>query len=115
METPEQVLVVPRSLLFSGGEIPQGLIRDGLDDLVLGVATPMSDPADGAVDIRLNRTGLTTPGDIDGDGDVDTADLLTLLSAWGVCPPPPAGCPGDLDGNGIVGTADLLTLLANFG
>ncbi|MCZ6603473.1 MAG: NUDIX domain-containing protein [Planctomycetota bacterium] len=34
METPEQVLVVPRSLLFSGGEIPQGLIRDGLNDLV---------------------------------------------------------------------------------
>lgn len=26
------------------------------------------------------------PGDIDGDGDVDTADLLALLGAWGACP-----------------------------
>ena len=26
------------------------------------------------------------PGDIDNDGDVDTADLLTLLGAWGACP-----------------------------
>jgi len=51
------------------------------------------------------------PGDIDGDGDVDTADLLALLAAWGPC----EGCPEDIDGNGVVNTADLLTLLANWG
>lgn len=51
-------------------------------------------------------------GDLDGDGDVDTTDLLALLAAWGPCPP--EACLADLDGDGHVGTADLLILLANW-
>jgi hypothetical protein len=54
-------------------------------------------------------------GDVDGDGDVDTADLLDLLAAWGDCPPPPQTCPADFDGDGDVDTADLLALLGNWG
>jgi hypothetical protein len=54
-------------------------------------------------------------GDIDCDGDVDTADLLALLAAWGDCPEPPSMCPADLNGDGIVNTSDLLDLLANWG
>lgn len=50
------------------------------------------------------------PGDVDGDGDVDTADLLALLGAWGPCP----GCPEDVNGDGAVNTADLLILLAHW-
>ncbi|MDY7000094.1 MAG: hypothetical protein SW019_26200, partial [Actinomycetota bacterium] len=49
-------------------------------------------------------------GDIDGDGDVDTADLLALLGAWGE-----AGGPADLNYDGTVNTADLLLLLGNWG
>ena len=49
-------------------------------------------------------------GDIDGDGDVDTADLLALLGAWGE-----AGGPADVNNDGIVNTADLLLLLGNWG
>ena len=38
-------------------------------------------------DISLTRSeGPPCPGDIDEDGDVDTADLLALLAAWGACP-----------------------------
>ena len=52
-------------------------------------------------------------GDTDGDGDVDTADLLALLAAWGgygeEC------ILADLDLSGDVDTADLLLLLANWG
>jgi hypothetical protein len=48
------------------------------------------------------------PWDFDGDGDVDTADLLFLLGAWGT----PAG---DVDGDGDTDTADLLALLGNWG
>ncbi|MDY7110321.1 MAG: M14 family zinc carboxypeptidase, partial [Planctomycetota bacterium] len=62
-------------------------------------------------DIQLTATTASIPGDIDGDGDVDTADLLALLAAWGAC----EGCPEDIDGNGVVNTADLLILLANWG
>ncbi len=49
-------------------------------------------------------------GDIDGDGDVDVADLAALLADWGDCP----GCPADLDGDGVVGVLDLATLLASW-
>ena len=52
------------------------------------------------------ETGVT--GDLDGDGDVGTADLLLLLASWGAC----AACTADLDGDNVVGTADLLILLA---
>ncbi|NNF41641.1 MAG: CRTAC1 family protein [Phycisphaerales bacterium] len=52
-----------------------------------------------------------TSGDVDGDGDVDFTDLLSVLAAWGPC----AGdCPADLDGDGSVGFSDVLTVLAGW-
>ena len=50
----------------------------------------------------------TCPADFDGDGDVDTADLLHLLGAWGTP-------NGDVDGDGDTDTADLLALLGAWG
>jgi hypothetical protein len=64
-----------------------------------------------AQNVTSNGTLGAKLGDIDGDGDVDTADLLALLAAWGPC----EGCPEDLNGDGLVNTSDLLTLLANWG
>ncbi|MBX3374275.1 MAG: DNRLRE domain-containing protein [Phycisphaeraceae bacterium] len=57
------------------------------------------------------------PGDINGDGTVDFADLLLVLSAWGPCPGDPHHdpCPADLTGDGTVDFADLLIVLANWG
>lgn len=52
------------------------------------------------------------PGDVDGDGAVNTADLLLLLADWGCAD---AYCPGDLNEDGTTNTADLLTLLADWG
>jgi len=52
--------------------------------------------------------GPRCPADFDGDGDVDTADLLHLLGAWGTP-------DGDVDGDGGTDTADLLALLAAWG
>jgi len=56
----------------------------------------------------ITEAGEPCPWDFDGDGDVDTADLLYLLGAWGT--------PyGDVDGDGDTDTADLLALLAHWG
>jgi outer membrane protein assembly factor BamB len=51
----------------------------------------------------------TISGDIDGDGRVDTNDLLALLAAWGTDEP-----SADLNGDGVVGVDDLMTLLNNW-
>jgi len=56
----------------------------------------------------------TRPGDLNGDGLVDGADLGILLGQWGACPPK-GPCGGDLDGDGSVGGADLGILLGNWG
>lgn len=60
-------------------------------------------PAEGAI-----------PGDLDGDGDVDAADLAILLGNWGACADP-EDCPADLDGDGAVGASDLAILLGSWG
>jgi murein tripeptide amidase MpaA len=53
------------------------------------------------------------PGDLDGDGVVDSADLGLMLLNYGACPVP-ADCAADLDHDGTVDSADLGILLLNF-
>ncbi|MEP0845306.1 MAG: hypothetical protein HRF50_00635 [Phycisphaerae bacterium] len=93
-------------------------------------------PSDGIADVRVRvivrderfqnssatsggfaiTPGDAPPGDLDGDGDVDLADLSQLLSAFGTCDGDNAFDPAaDLDGDGCVGLADLSALLTNYG
>ncbi|MFM7261197.1 MAG: hypothetical protein ACKO3W_11390 [bacterium] len=51
---------------------------------------------------------LSCPGDLDGSGTVDAADLSALLGAWGT----PAG---DTNGDGTTDASDLSTLLGAWG
>ena len=51
------------------------------------------------------------PSDVSGNGQVDFADLLAILEAWGACD----GCPEDINGDGTVNFADLLIVLASWG
>ena len=54
--------------------------------------------------------GVTAcPGDLDGNGAVDGADLTILLGNWG------GDGTGDLDGSGSIDGADLTILLGNWG
>ena len=50
------------------------------------------------------------PGDVNGDGIVDGADLARVLGAWGT-----NAAGADLNGDGTVNGADLAIVLANWG
>jgi len=54
---------------------------------------------------------LPCPGDANGDGVVNFADIVAVISAWGPC----GGCPEDFDHNGVVDFQDLLEVLKNWG
>lgn len=55
------------------------------------------------------------PGDADGSGIVDFADITSVLGSWGNTYAPGAiPAPGDADHDGIVNFADITTTLANF-
>lgn len=64
--------------------------------------------------IQLEGTEFLTPGDLDGSGAIDGADLALMLAAWGACPPDQS-CPADLDNDGDVDAGDLGVLLGNWG
>jgi hypothetical protein len=69
------------------------------------------DPVEGldtVHDVNPDCPAEECPWDFDGDGDVDTSDLLFLLGAWGTP-------DGDTDGDGDTDTTDLLGLLAHWG
>jgi hypothetical protein len=63
-------------------------------------------------DLSLVPVERTCPGDLDGDGDTDHADLGIILADWGCSG---GDCVGDLDGDGNTGHADLGILLADWG
>ncbi|MCP3903963.1 MAG: hypothetical protein GY715_10050 [Planctomycetes bacterium] len=56
-------------------------------------------------------TSATCPPDLNGNGDVDFADILVIIGAWGPC----AGCPEDLNNNGQVDFADILVVIGAWG
>ena len=67
---------------------------------------------DTTVEIRILNAG-SIPGDLDGNGVVNGADLGLLLGLWGPCLD--ACCPADLTGDGVVDGGDLGILLGNWG
>jgi hypothetical protein len=62
--------------------------------------------------ITVSRCGILVPptcaGDLTGDGQVDAADLGSLLGAWGTT-------TGDLNGDGTTTAADLSVMLGAWG
>jgi hypothetical protein len=85
-------------------------ISGSFDDLVVGAGLEV-DVQSTRVLVTVTDGGDPCPEDIDGNGTVDVADLVSLLAAWGPC----GGCPEDIDGSGTVDTADLVDLLAAWG
>ncbi len=54
---------------------------------------------------------IPCPADLNGDGDINAADLAQLLASWGPC----IQCPAELTGDGVVDAADLAELLSVWG
>lgn len=54
------------------------------------------------------------PGDADGNGLVEFADITSVLGNWGADYSPGTG-PGDADGNGVVNFGDITSVLGNWG
>jgi hypothetical protein len=77
--------------------------------LLGGLCATASDAATLTVNPSAN-----CPGDLDGDGDVDLADLAQLLGSYGMTGGAMAE-DGDLDGDGDVDLADLAALLGVYG
>ena len=83
-----------------------------------GSVTSLNPPFSGDAVLFVFDPNSTPPpppggviGDLNGDGLVNTSDVLVAISAWGPCPPPPAACVADINGNGVVGVDDLLIIL----
>ena len=108
---------------------------DGLTDLVMHFSSPelvetleLNDlPADAQVLLTVSGElidgspftatdciRLVPAGDLNGDGDVGSLDLIILLDSWGSCAEC-IDCPTDLDGECTVGVAELIILLSTWG
>ncbi len=93
------------SIANSGARSPF-LLRDGSGIPFQSNSTNLAIPDNAAPDVYLRGLAAAS-GDLDGDRDVDSADLALLLGAWGST----TGDLADLDGDGVVGGADLVLLL----
>ncbi|MCP4758630.1 MAG: hypothetical protein GY894_00725 [Planctomycetes bacterium] len=61
--------------------------------------------------IRIDCSEQPYPGDLDGDGDVGTNEILAILDAWGDCD----NCETDVTGDDTVNVDDLLYIVSVFG
>ena len=78
--------------------------------ILLQTRVPLGQQTQSLFRFTAERKVPLIPADINGDGAVDFADLLLVITAWGPCP----DCPEDIDGDGVVGFADLLEVLSNW-
>lgn len=99
-----------------GGENAWLFYSDEIDPDNLGSSpffTPMNDPAFvpifGVWMVRAVGGPASDCADLNGDGQVDLADLNLVLSSFGVGP------GGDVNGDGQTNLADLNAVLAEFG
>ena len=70
--------------------------------------------------VQIRKIQPPTPGDVNGDQNVNVTDLLAVISAWGPCANPNA-CPADIappgppQGDDVVNVMDLLMVIDNWG
>ena len=58
-------------------------IRQPHDERACSIRLQLRDGAGAALTLNATFTPAANPADIDGNGEVNGADLATLLSSWG--------------------------------
>ena len=136
--TPRMATDLQGRLYFSNGQFNTGRLYSFNPDLTpptgrwsvpvqnINIGAPAIG-ADGTLivagvgtDVRAYRTEPCVT-DINGDDVTDVADLLTVISAWGVCPAFPEVCAADIAplgpplGDDAINVSDLLAILAGWG
>jgi len=96
------------NLTSTGLPLTQDLVAGQTYHLVVGSYSATSGAVSGSMVIDGPPQGLPCPGDYNGDGFRDGADLAALLSAWGTI-------EGDIDGDGNTTGSDLAVLLSGWG
>ncbi|MHC5114061.1 MAG: hypothetical protein ACYTGP_06490 [Planctomycetota bacterium] len=64
------------------------------------------------VDASPAPPSVACEGDVNGDGQVNFADVLAVIGSWGPCN---GVCPADVDDNGNVGFNDMLMVIGAWG
>ena len=102
---------------YSGGQVYRGALpgQSECSEVEYWVTATDFNNNTGIGETHSFTVGGGQPGDLDGDCDVDAADLAQLLGAWGSYEPCPPFHPADFDQNCTVGASDLAILLGNWG
>jgi hypothetical protein len=123
--TPSQLIALDGGEpgTFTGGEIPTKIGARGQIDLTIEALAFQSELSDLVIFTRSGNTFVpltslavrtvfesSCPGDYDGDGQINGADLSSLLGAWNA-----KNSPYDLTGDGVVNGQDLAFLLGRWG
>jgi len=103
-------LILSRNSSLTSSQV-EVIIRQSTTDM----STSGFDNQTGWGMVNANEALLDTPlpceSDLNGDGQVNGADLSVLLSQWGTC----LNCSSDLNESGQVDGADLSILLSSWG
>lgn len=99
---PRQIVLMRTTFDLNAGETLEFRVGKGTDSNLNDLKQ---------LDVVIQRLPRLCPGDINGDGVVNTADLQTLLGQFGFNVIPSEG--GDLNGDGVVDLNDLILLVNN--
>ena len=98
--------------------IGTGLVSSSLALTIYDEHLIASGTFDADLDGPVRWLNCPCPADLNGDSHVNIIDLLSVVSRWGPCPPPPPVCSADLappGGDNVVNILDLLAVVAAWG
>ena len=87
-----------------------GQERLGEDIAIQGDQLFASAPKNAGTYARVLRFSIAPMADINGDGNVDVADLLAVIADWGCT----GCCSADVNGDGVVNVTDLLAVMQDW-